>query len=63
MLSVKVLIIHVIVGEIKNKLLYKMSFFFFQEPCFLSKWKIKVESHLSNYPTKSDSNEAADIDT
>ena len=28
MLSVKVLIIHVIVGEIKNKSLYKMSFFF-----------------------------------
>ena len=27
MLSVKVLIIHVIVGEIKNKSLYKMSFF------------------------------------
>ena len=62
MLSVKVLIIHVIVGEIKNKSLYKMSFFF-QEQCFLSKWKIKVELNLSNYPKKSDSKEATDIDT
>ena len=37
--------------------------FFFQEPCFLSKWKIKVELNLSNYPKKSDSKEATDIDT
>ena len=57
----KVLTIHLIVGLIKNILLYKMSYF--PVACTRSKNKIKVELDLSHYTTKSDLKKATDIDT
>ena len=57
----KVTTIHLIVWLIKKTLLYKMSYF--PEPHSDNKNKIKVELNFSNYVTKSDSNNAAGVDT
>ena len=54
----KVLIIHLIVGLIKNLLLYKMSYFSHYSH---SKSEIKVELDLPNYPTKSDLKSATGV--
>ena len=48
----KVIIIYLIIGLIKNILLYKLSYF--PEPYICSKRKTKVELDLTNYETKSD---------
>ena len=56
----KVMIIHLIVGWIKNILLFRMSYF----PTYShSKNKTEVGLDLSIYVTKSDSKNAAGVDT
>ena len=56
----KVMIIHLIVGLIKNVLLYKMTYF---PRSHTSKNKKEVELELSNYARKSDLNNTTCVDT
>ena len=56
----KVLIIHVIVGLIKNISLHKMNYFPEQYTC--SENKIKVKLNLSNYATKFDPKNSTGLD-
>ena len=61
--SGKATTILLIVGLIKNISLYKMSYFLNHVFVIPSKSKIKVETDLSNYATKSDFKNATGADT
>ena len=54
------MVIHLIVGLLKNVFLCKMRYF--AEPYTCSKSKVKVILNLSNYVTKSDLKIAKDVD-